>query len=105
MSQVIERLRVSKDKFEKDEAAKGRQDGRNWAMSRASYEQLATLSELELGGSDCARQLDQALGNSSGNWRDSFWVDLGAARWPSDSYVEAFVDGANDIWNEVADKI
>ena len=103
MEQVIERLRASKTAFVDKERAEGVSAGRNWAQQHASYEHLRTIANLDLSEeTDCAVLMDKALGNTSLNRDKSFWQD---GDLPSDEYVEAFVDGARDVWDQVADKI
>jgi hypothetical protein len=53
-----------------------------------------------------AALVDKALGNTDLRMDESFWQS-GDEVWttPSNEYVEAFVDGAIDVWNEVEDKI
>ncbi len=102
MNQVVERLRASKTEFEQAQAAEGRKHGREWAKMHASYNQLRALSKLELKGDDFAPQFDRALGPTEDR-HDSFWYDptLDDYLPPSDEYVQAYLDGCHDIWNEV----
>jgi len=105
MDQVIERLRASKIEHEKAVAKKGRQDGREHAKRWLKYADLQAIANLELEGEHFASQVDRALGNSGTQWGDSFWNDGEMNTAPSDDYVEAFVEGCKDIWNEIADKV
>ena len=107
MEHVIERLRASKTAFADKERAEGVRAGRNWAQQHASYEHLHTVANLDLTDeANYAVQMDKALGNTGLNRDESFWAD-GDEVWklPSNEYVEAFVDGACDVWDQVADKI
>jgi hypothetical protein len=48
----------------------------------------------------------KALGNTELRWDDSFWQDGDdMQRLPSNEYVQGFVDGALNVWDQVADKI
>lgn len=106
MDQVVERLRESKSSYLKQEQERGRKAGHEWACRFASYEDLKAISDLELGVEDCAHQIDTALGN---NPRDgqSFWFDeeSGRVKYPSDDYVIAFWDAAQDVFLEVQEKL
>lgn len=107
MEQVIERLRVSKTAFADKERAEGVSAGRNWAQQHASYEDLRAVANLDFTGeTNYAVLMDKTLGNTDLNRDESFWQD-GDEVWrlPSNEYVEAFVDGACDVWEQVADKI
>lgn len=106
MHQVVERLRASKAEFLKQENDQGREQGRDWAKRRASYDQLRRIAEIELSGEHFALQFDRAFDpNFDGNPQDSFWFEPDEAWPPSDEYVEAFVEGAKDVWDEVADEL
>jgi hypothetical protein len=107
MEQVIERLRASKTAFAEKEQADGLKHGRSWAQQHASYEELRTVANLDLTNeTDYAALVDKALGNIDLHWDDSFWQDGDdVRRLPSNEYVQGFVDGALDVWSQVADKI
>jgi hypothetical protein len=104
MQQVIDRLRASKAAFVSSQAAEGRQHGRDWAKLRAKYEDLRRIARLELSGSSYAIQVDSALGRESQQWEESFWFEPEGSV-PADEYVEAFVEGAKDVWDDVSDKL
>jgi hypothetical protein len=109
MEQVIERLRASKTAFADKERAEGRTHGRDWARLHASFEDLRTVANLDFDrqpdSSSYGALLDKALGNTDLSYDRSFWQDSEDWSIPSNEYVEAFVKGAKDVWNEVADKI
>jgi hypothetical protein len=107
MDQVIQRLRASKTEFVENETAQGREDGRDWATRYADYKDLKRVAGLQFyGHEECAYQLDQALGFKPGDG-DSFWIDedTGRISRPSDEYVQGYVEGARDVWDEVKDKL
>ena len=108
MEQVIERLRASKAAFVSSQADEGRKNGREWARLRASYEDLQNIAKLEfsdLTSSNYAHQFDCALGPEPSRWEESFWFEPDGGSIPSDEYVEAFAEGAKDVWEEVADNL
>ena len=102
LDQVIERLRVSKAESHQLDLLRVRNNGREWAKLRAPYNDLRAVGKLRLTGHGYAGQVDHALGIS--DYNESLWFD-GTGETPSDEYVEAFVEGAKDVWREVADKI
>ena len=106
MNDVIERVRESKVEFELAQAGLGREHGREWAMKRAAYEDLKNISALEFinRAGSYAAQFQRVYANGDDSV-DDFWNDGTSDYSPSDEYVEAYVEGVKDIWNEIADKI
>jgi hypothetical protein len=106
MEQVVERLRTSKMEYERAEGERGRKEGHEWACRFAKYHDLKAMSDLDLQGSNFAYQVDIALGK---NTRDgeSFWMDeeTGRIKYPSDEFVLGFWDAADDVFEEVQDKM
>jgi hypothetical protein len=106
MEDVINRLRASKATFEEKQTAEGQKAGRDWAMKNADYGALRTIASLELRHQPYWQEFDAALGvDPRGGMEESFWFDGERLDPPSDEHVEAFVAGAQEVWNEVADKI
>lgn len=107
MEQVIERLRVSKAKYEKDQEMRGIEAGRKWAQNNAEYDKLRIIGNMtfEPYSDYYAGQVDFALGDDSQDWSNSFWNDHDGSPAPTDEFVEAFCKGASEVWEEVADKL
>ena len=112
MEQVVERLRASKASFlEQSERAQGKRHGQNWAKTHASFNELRTVANLKFDDAAAGKygiELDKALGNTEVRYEESFWQDGDPDRiWsiPPDKYVEAFVEGAREVWDEVEDKL
>jgi post-segregation antitoxin (ccd killing protein) len=107
MNDVIERLRISKASAEGLDKASGRKAGQLWAQKHASFRHLRRIGNLDLdeGEGRYASQVDVALGNSGNDWGDSFWNDGAYAEPPTEEYVEAFVEGATEVWEQVKDQI
>jgi hypothetical protein len=103
LDQVVERLRTSKAEFDREYVIRGREAGRNWAKQTATYKDLRAIGGFTpmTGEGLYCHQLDRAL--KKPNWDRGDWYE-GSGN-PSDEYVEAFVEGAKDVWREVADKI
>lgn len=106
MDQVITRLRQSKERFKETEAKSGREHGRNWAKAHASFKDLQAIANANFGGrDDLAVAFDELLGNTAHDPDECFWQGPDGLEFPTNEYVEAYVQGAKDIWAEVADKI
>jgi hypothetical protein len=109
MDAVIERLRKSKEKFSNDEKISGHAAGRAWAQQEASYEELERLAKWEPADyvDDRAWEALVAIAGDADLARDyiDFWKDQAGNETPSEDFVLAFVDGAEEVFNEVADKL
>ena len=57
-------------------------------------------------GDSYAVEFDLALGNDPREG-GSFWIDedTGKIEYPSNAYVEAYVEGVMSVWDEVEDKL
>jgi len=52
------------------------------------------------------RHADYVLGNRDlSSLSDSFWYEHDTDEFPSNEYVEAFVDGAREVWEKVAKEL
>jgi hypothetical protein len=113
---VVARLRASKAKEGEREQADGREAGQEWARTAAEWRELGrvatyvhwgvtqeedyptTLVQLIMGVGD-RREID------AGDERD-LWRQLhDREEEPDPAWVEGFVEGAAEVWNEVADKV
>ncbi|WP_298876829.1 hypothetical protein [uncultured Bradyrhizobium sp.] len=113
MEGVIERLRASKDQYEDEERDNGIVHGREWAKRRASFKELKAIAQIDFGSGyfeefDMGMKVDEVLNNDVRNEgpEASLWSD-GSSNlvMPGNAYVEAFVEGAKEVWDEVSDKI
>jgi hypothetical protein len=123
MDNVIERLRASKIQRVNVVQRLGREAGRVWATNVAEYDELERTADIDTndwfvgqpsapyGWSD---RLAFAILGTTQNDRDSrvaadFWEaavgDSRDARLASDNFLEGFIDGATDVYREVASKI
>ena len=79
--------------------------GAEWAIETAEYDQLARVAKLAegLGGEWGSRGamcfLAQAI--DEGAREDSIAEELFGADWPTDAQVEAFIEGAAEVFDEV----
>jgi hypothetical protein len=112
MESVIERLKASKEEYDVAERGDGLRHGRHWAKVTASFKDLRAISKVDFGNSDFEEfdmgfVVDKALGRDTRNDpEDSLWSD-GSENLvlPVNAYVEAFVEGAKQVWEEVDGKI
>ena len=127
MGDVIERLQASKQKKAEGLQKEGRECGVDWAKHRAEYDELKRASQIDTttlyqGHSD---ELD--AGNryevAKDILADSEWDSLDQREADSaiadlfgidddmledvvtTEFIEGFLEGAADVWDEVADKI
>jgi hypothetical protein len=105
MNEVIERLRKSKENKSNQDRIRGHAAGRNWAMSRAEYDELERLSEFEFQyeTEDLAWDVAIAIAGDVDQARDrNLWEEQVGIPNPSDAFVEAFVEGAGEVFDEVS---
>ena len=111
MQDVIERLRASKTEYLAAQTGEGKQHGREWAMLTASYDELRRIAPVQFGPEynnvPYWQVVDEALGNEALTLGEGFWGELQdeLKAEPSDDYVEAFVEGVQEVWEEVVDKL
>jgi len=111
MNAVVERLRASKVDYEKHEAERGYEEGVEWAKETATYGQLKKLAETDLGWDlkphyeygEMAKWLDERLGLEAPESIFASFRDDGV--YPSDEYAESFMNGAVEVWSEVAGQL
>ena len=121
MSDVIERLRASKQRSEESDENVGRKEGQEWARRRAEYSELRRLESLDLSAiSDAAsmnsdsgilrlyasnllEQITGEYGAGSDDIAQFFGVENESDL--TEVYIGAFVEGAIEVWNEIEDQI
>ncbi len=116
MDDVIARLRASKENYQAEEGQGGKANGMHWARQRAGYRELLAMSKV-----DSAVIWDMGQGDDAATWLygqvfsddeasfENVAIFLGIEpehlSGVSVEFVDAFIEGASDVWNEVADKI
>ena len=117
MTDVIDRLRVSKQKFIDREMVGGKAVGATWAKEEAEYEELRRMehmgiSDLEDLGASTGLQLacyvhERATGEDADleDVAAFFGLDRDVLEDVSCEYVQSFVQGALDVWTEVSDEL
>jgi len=125
MSDVIERLRASKQEVVSDEYEQGREAGEKWAKQTAEYAELRRLGELEEGMSQgdweswfetsgnsafgAAERLVFAIQPENDHDRratQEFWEFVGGEDTErTDDFVRGFADGALSIWRDIKDQL
>jgi len=111
MTTTIERLRASKAQSSKRDELQGKADGRRWAENHAEYDELRRVAEINdtefQSGSDPIEVLYQAIDPDReltvGEFREHCFGDERAT--VSDEYVEAFIEGAQELFSEIADQL
>jgi hypothetical protein len=108
MNEVIERLRKSKQMVENADAVEGHAAGRIWAMHKAQYNELKYAAEWT---SDRCESDYWACFNPTGEeWSKrealEFWENVRSVDgYPSDAFVVAFAEAAEEVWDEVSQEI
>lgn len=107
MTNVIERLRASKERLENANAASGKDCGATWAKSAAEYDELSRISEAvsidSIGLDDLKRLIDPEHHMDAHDWK-AFWEKHGDGQ-PDDAFAQGFAEGAAAVFDEVADQI
>ena len=117
---VVERLRTSKLGAAKDATEEGFVAGRAWAKGVAQYAELERLVNFDFSaGTPHAHawqlvmhvlDLDETFTDLSARQEayDTFWegdVGVPTSDVANDQFLDAFLEVARDIWNQVADKL
>jgi hypothetical protein len=107
---TIARLRASKAEWEATTEAAGRKAGQAWARDDADYDQLKRLATFDvdaLNDDDRADRLGALLDCSEpGQWSAEVWENLtGSQEQPEWPWINGFIEGATEVWDEVADKV
>ncbi len=122
MTDVVERLRASKQKSTKSSHGDGRTAGREWAMHSAEYNELRRVAELDVNdlyqGTDWAVRVivtvaivgDRSEANqmvrSDGDMADIYGVDEeNVTASLTVDYLAGFVEGATEVWGEIKSEI
>jgi hypothetical protein len=113
MTDVVERLRASKERFVASQADHGREAGIDWAKKRAEYEELEKIDQVaEFNlcphGGDDADYAKSVFVTVTGDFAgypemaDFYGVQIDWLDQMPAGYVDAFIEGARDVWDEVA---
>ena len=108
MATVIERLRASKQKHLRETIERGREAGRNWAANTATYGELVRVSKLNMVGPEgyawgvLRNAVDPMDRLENHELLALFLLDAGDV---VDETIEAFVEGATAVFEEVEDQI
>lgn len=110
MTTAIERLRASKQEGEKRDIEGGRKDGRQWAEYHASYRALRHVAEIPHANIDEAAHwtnLKHALDPDDDlpDSREFCAQFFGTEAHVSGEYLNGFIEGAAEFFDEVKDKI
>ena len=109
MSDPIERLKASKEELELRKKVSGKKDGREWAEEYAEYEDLTRIEKLdgdEYNGR--ARDWDNlvhALDTTDSEAAERLFGDDADVEDLGEEYIEAFIEGVQEFFSEVKDKL
>jgi hypothetical protein len=116
MKEVVERLRASKVRVQEEAFQSGQDYGRTWAKTNAEFDELQRIAESEQ-----SEEFQRAIDNDDGvetlqrlidpqeemdrsDW-ESFWERHANVQPPSEVFARGFVDGAAEVYNEIADQL
>ncbi|MCL5776926.1 hypothetical protein M1105_08005 [Limibaculum sp. FT325] len=103
---AIARLRTSRVRYRQNLEIDAKKSGAKWLMAYATYEQIMFLSAVRAGKHDGdAMQLDNAVALFNEIDRQIPRVSEVASWSRDETWLEAFINGALERWNEVSDKI
>jgi hypothetical protein len=109
MTNVVERLRVSKERVEARDHAAGKARGAMWAKQDAEYDELQRVAEYDGELSDEAGKDHTVLMSviDPENEKDPRdWPDIwGQREAPTDAFIKGFIEGATEVFDEVADQL
>jgi len=106
-----ERLRASKARVDERSREAGKSCGARWAKQAAEYDQLQSINvwtkinvdhvPLNLGA--LQNLIDPKQGMDRYAWHD-FWEKWGEGT-PNDAFAEGFIEGAAEVYDDVADQL
>lgn len=118
MNNVVERLRASKMKIEEEQRPEWIEDGRKWATETAEYDELERVARLAerldaepmaapdadaLFRAFCEVVYEDADNYSREELAERLTGDV--RRWPSYDQLCWYLEGVQQVWNEVSDEI
>jgi hypothetical protein len=111
MKETIERLKASKRKEEEEMLKLGREAGLEWAMKKAEYIDLERLANHKVrsafDGEDFFAEI-RYEDWKQGRKADAFWESVlgdSAYRAESNSFIQGFIAGALEVWNDVKEQL
>jgi hypothetical protein len=109
MNAVIERLRASKQLADEANNLSGKECGAAWARETAEYDQLhrvwgALLAAAEIDVSSLHRLIDPENELDRAEWQE-FWECHAGGATLTDAFAAGFAEGANEVFEEVKDKL
>lgn len=111
MENVVERLRVSKERFEARQLEAGKEVGRKWAKTDAEYFELAAVARFDpdAWNDDIGRDTLEGLIDPDGETHSDEWAEFWETHYgrgtPSDAFVRGFIEGAREVYDEIADRL
>jgi hypothetical protein len=111
MEPVIERLRASKARVDRESLEAGRICGRTWAATTAEYDELRRLADwtrittvtVPFTLNALKQLIDPAETMDLYRWHD-FWQQSGNGH-ADDAFAEGFIKGAAELFEEIEDHL
>jgi hypothetical protein len=108
---VVERLRASKGRYEERQLTAGKEVGARWAKKEAEYFELRFVADFDPDSRDKeldCRTLEWLIDpdgvTDSYSWAE-FWETHYGRGQPSDAFIRGFIEGAAEVYNEIADQL
>jgi hypothetical protein len=111
MEPVIERLRASKERYEERQLAAGKEVGTRWAKTDAEYYALVAVASFDPDTRDgeLDRDILQWLIGPDGETDPRDWAEFWETHYgrgkPSDAFIRGFIEGATEVYDEVAEQL
>jgi hypothetical protein len=109
MTTAIERLRASKAKVLADQSEEGKAEGSKWARDAAEFDELQRVAEIDTDGFTedwCSVLLDTIDPRGEQDRYELLdGIFLEGRRGISDERARGFIEGAQEVWEEVKDEI
>jgi hypothetical protein len=117
MDAVIARLRAAKEQETNEVAQAGKTAGEHWAKHQAKFKQLQRVADDEgvvgrpdaYGWSGVYYEVITGQSHDGDRWGiENFWEQIlgdDAGRIEDEHFLTGFLEGAKEVWQQVADKI
>jgi hypothetical protein len=112
MKEVVERLRASKQRSEDRDENHGQGAGAEWARVEAEFDELKRIADHAERGGDRSLDTLRALIDPEREMDRSQWAEFWERHggWnelmtPSDAFADGFIEGAADVYAQVADQL
>lgn len=104
MDELVARLRTSKQRVIERDRTRGHENGKDWAVTRAEYDELERINSYE--GDYNLDVLRGLIGLNQRDWK-SFLKNYGSVDGvrPSDHWAQGFIKGAAEVFRSVVNRL